>query len=228
MSTFVRSFALCAIVLFCSPLYLPQNQYSSDKAAAEDGLQKLMWRPPREATIQDWVCGFSGCDHAPAPPFRFVKEDLEGTSSKLSVNDAHGRSFSVKFGSKAVPESFASRFVTAVGYVLEPSYYVGRDKLENASRLHRARGFVKADGTFTHARFQLRDDKELEFLKGHAWSLGDNPFRGSHEFAGSASVDDAVIELGCEGCARRPGRSEYKRFPSGECRRAWTTAVQFL
>ena len=147
-------------------------------------LPQAIWRAPRNVTVEDFTCTFAGCDHAPKPPFHFVKEDLEGTSPKLAVTDANGRSYTVKFGSKVTPECFSSRLVAAAGYVAEPSYFVGPGRIDNPSRLHRTGSLVKRDGTFKRARFQLRDDKELDFLKDHAWSLADNPFRGSHEFAG--------------------------------------------
>jgi hypothetical protein len=171
---------LYMLASFC----VAQCQESAHRSAVEDELPKVLWRTPREATLQDWTCGFAGCDHAPAPPFYFVREDKEGTSAKVSVKDANDRSWSVKFGGKVVPECFASRFVSALGYAVEPSYYVGAGTLEGAPRLRRAQRMLKADGSFERARFQLRDGKELQFLKGQAWSMADNPFRGSHEFAG--------------------------------------------
>jgi hypothetical protein len=172
---------LLASLGFCA---VPQTQESANRTAIEAPLPQALWHEPREATVQDWRCGFAGCDHMPTPPFLFVKEDMEGTAAKVSVNDANGRLWSVKFGSKAITEPFASRFVTALGYVVEPSYFVGPGRFEGITRLQRARFFVKPDGSFGRARFQLRDEKELKFLKDHAWSWTENPFRGSHEFAG--------------------------------------------
>jgi hypothetical protein len=109
---------------------------------------------------------------------------MEGTFPKLTVMDAKGRTWSVKFGVKVIPECFCSRFVAALGYVTEPSYYVASGKLDGAGELRRARGLVKSDGSFVRARFQLRDSNTLEFLTKRAWSLTDNPFRGTHELAG--------------------------------------------
>jgi hypothetical protein len=113
-----------------------------------------------------------------------VKEDIEGTFPKLTIKDAKGRTFSVKFGGKVIPECFCSRFVTAIGYLAEPSYFVADGKLEGSVHLKRARHLVHSDGTFGRARFQLRDEKRVQFLKDSAWSLADNPFRGTHEYAG--------------------------------------------
>jgi hypothetical protein len=167
--------------LFLALLATPQD---AERRAAPTQQQAVLWRAPSDIGIENWACGSAGCDHAPAPPFHFVKEDMEGTFPKLTVTDAKGRTWSVKFGVKVIPEAFCSRFVAALGYVTEPSYYVASGRLDNASRLRRASGFVKSDGTFVHARFQLRDNDALEFLPKHAWSLTDNPFRGTHELAG--------------------------------------------
>jgi hypothetical protein len=132
----MNPFVLFAMIAFCA---VAQTQDSSSRSLHEAGQLQVLWRMPRNATLQDGTCGFAGCDHAPTPPFQLVKEDVEGTSPKVSVTDSKGRSWSVKFGAKVVPECFGSRFVTALGYFVEPSYCVGGGKLEGASRLHRAR-----------------------------------------------------------------------------------------
>lgn len=176
----MKRLLLCALAV----LALGYGQNGAERAIPAQELPKVLWRAPRPATIQDWACTFAGCDQAPAPPFQFLKNDSTGTTPKISIKDAKGRQFSVKFGSKVIPECFSSRFVAALGYTVEPSYYVGPGKVEGASDLRRVGGFVHRDGSFAGARFQLRDSHELEFLKDSAWSLVDNPFNGSHELAG--------------------------------------------
>jgi hypothetical protein len=160
------------------------GRQDADRSTIPATQPAILWRAPSGIGMENWTCGSAGCDHAPAPPFHFEKEDMEGTFPKLTVTDAKGRTWSVKFGVKVMPESFSSRFVAALGYVVEPSYYVASGKLDDASKLSRARGYVKSDGTFVRARFQLRDKNTLEFLPKHAWSLTDNPFVGTHELAG--------------------------------------------
>jgi len=160
---------------------IPQG---ADRSAIPAAQPAILWRAPSGIGMENWMCGSAGCDHAPAPPFHFEKEDMEGTFPKLTVTDAKGRTWSVKFGVKVIPECFCSRFVAALGYVTEPSYYVASGKLDDTSKLHHTRSFVSYDGTFVRARFQLRDRDTLEFLPKHAWSLTDNPFSGTHELAG--------------------------------------------
>jgi hypothetical protein len=150
---------------------------------AADGPQ-LLWHAPREMTIQDWICGPGGCDRTPAPPFHFLKDDSGGTSPKISVSDAKGRQWSVKFGAEVIPECFGARFVSALGYFAEPSYYVQSGRIDLGYKVHRARRVVRRDGRFERARFQLRGQKDMEFLQGRAWAWDENPFRGTRELAG--------------------------------------------
>ncbi len=175
----MKRLLLCLLALSAAA----QDPASADRTMAAAAKPGVLWRQPHDVGMENWTCGSAGCSVAPAPPFHFVKEDMEGTFPKLSVKDAHGRSWSVKFGGKVIPECFCSRFVAALGYVVEPSYYVASFKLQDTGRLRRARHFVQPDGTFVRARFQLREPT-MAFLRNHAWSLADNPFRGSRQFAG--------------------------------------------
>jgi hypothetical protein len=168
------------------PLFvvLGATPQDADRSAIPATQPAILWRAPSGIGMENWTCGSAGCDHAPTPPFHFEKEDLEGTFPKLTVTDDKGRTWSVKFGVKVIPECFCSRFLAALGYVTEPSYYVASGMLDNVSQSLCARSLLKSDGTFVRARFQLRDRNTLEFLPKHAWSLTDNPFRGTHELAG--------------------------------------------
>ncbi len=145
---------------------------------------QLLWQAPRAMTVQDWVCGFGGCGQAPEPPFHFLKDDSGGTAPKFSVSDRNGRVWSAKFGAEVIPECFGARFVSALGYFTEPTYYVARGTVDEVQKIRRARRVVKKDGTFLRARFQLRNDKDFEFLKGRTWAWNENPFRGTRELAG--------------------------------------------
>jgi hypothetical protein len=132
----------------------------------------------------EWVCGPGGCDRKPVPPFEFQKEDTGGTAPKVLVRDAQGRTWSVKFGPEVIPECFGSRFVTALGYIAEPTYYVDCGRVEHAARLTRSRRVIKPDGSFRRGRFELRGQSDFEFLKGQTWSWVNNPFSGTRELAG--------------------------------------------
>ncbi len=144
----------------------------------------LLWQAPPSMTGEEWSCGADGCAGAPAPPFHFLSEDSGGTSPKFSVADRKGRTWSAKFGAEVIPECFGARFVRALGYFTETTYYVASGSIDDVTRIHRARHVVQKDGTFQRARFQLRNAREFEFLKGRTWAWDENPFRGTHELAG--------------------------------------------
>jgi hypothetical protein len=193
---------LGALAVLCAA----QPQNSANRAILRPAIPEVLWRTPLKFTRQDWVCGYRGCDFAPAPPFHLVRADTEGTTPKLLIRDAKGRHWDAKFGAKVIPECFSSRFVAALGYVVEPSYYVRSGRLEGVTHLDRVRRMVKSDGSFGPARFQLRDAKELKFLKDHAWSLKDNPFLGSSQFAGLRMV--LMLLSNWDGKDSRDGQEE--------------------
>jgi hypothetical protein len=136
-------------------------------------------------TTQDWICGPGGCDHQPVPPFHFLKTEKEGSTPKVEVRDARERIWSVKFGAEATPECFGSRFLMALGYFAEPTYCLANIRIAGPAQLPRGvRRAMRPDGTFPVARFQLRDQKEMQFLPQCSWSWTNNPFLGTHELAG--------------------------------------------
>ena len=160
------------------------GQKQESGAGSDDALPQVLWRAPRNLTVQDWTCGPDGCDQAPKPPFQFIKEDTGGTNPKISVRDSAGHEWSVKFGAEAIPECFASRFVTALGYLAEPTYFVATMKVEGVQKLQRARWVAKKDGIFNKGRFERRGQKDFVFLEGRTWPWMNNRFQGSHELAG--------------------------------------------
>lgn len=171
----LRAF-LAVMVVFAAAAQSP--------AAPETNLPQVLWREPGRITEQDWLCGPGGCDQKPAPPFHFVREDLSQSTPKISVRDSRGRVWDVKFGSKVIPECFASRFLNVLGYFVEDTYYVKSGTLTDVGKLKRARFFVRQDGSFERARFELRDQPDKVFLRNSAWSWDQNPFLGTHELAG--------------------------------------------
>jgi hypothetical protein len=163
---------LAAVLIAASPCDQPQTP-------------KALWRAPGPMSAQDWTCGPGGCGLKPAPPFRFIKEETGGTSPKVDVRDAKGRTWSVKFGGEAIPECFSSRFVNALGYVAEPTYCIAAVRIDGMGKVRRGvRRLRKPDGTFPLGRFELRGEKEMEFLPQCTWAWNANPFLRTHELAG--------------------------------------------
>jgi hypothetical protein len=83
--------------------------------------------------------------------------------------------WNIKWGSEATASVFSTRLVWACGYFVEPEYYVARGRIEGAHGLKRAKSRIKNDGSFVHARFQLRSGPE-KFLDGQSWTWTKNPF----------------------------------------------------
>ncbi len=156
----------------------------AQKPVSEGQLPQVLWHKPAPTTREDWICGPGGCDRRPAPPFQFVREDASQSSPKVLVRDSRGRNWDVKFGSKVIPECFASRFLHALGYFVEDTYFVKSGALERVGHLTRTRSFIGRDGSFTRARFELRDEPDLVFQRNSAWSWANNPFAGTRELAG--------------------------------------------
>jgi hypothetical protein len=131
------------------------------------------------------VAGPGGRDNAPQPPFVFREEDSRGSSPKIVVRDARGTEWSVKFGPEVHAEVFAPRLLWAVGYKVEPTYFVRSGKIDSVGALGRAEPLIdRGNGNaFTNARLELRT-WDTWYQPGMKWNLTDSPFRGTPQLAG--------------------------------------------
>lgn len=143
----------------------------------------ILWRDPGDVAALDLKLGEGGQEKAPKPPFTFVEENLSGSNPKVKVTDATGALWNVKFGNEVHAETFGTRLAWAVGYVVEPTHFVKQGQILQIGNLARARKYIDAQGNFKDARFQ-RWDKEYKFLSKPGWTWTENPFVGTHEFAG--------------------------------------------
>src|SRR4051794_725822 len=117
----------------------------------------------------------------PRPPYTFLQEDMSGTSPKVWVLDETGVKWRVKGGRDGQPETFISRFVRAVGYYTETTYFLPAGRIEKVPALKRASGFIKADGSFTWASFE-KLEPDAKFTG--SWSWVDPEFKGTRELNG--------------------------------------------
>jgi hypothetical protein len=132
----------------------------------------------------DFRGGPGGSEGAPAPPFQFIEEHDTGSSPCMSVRDARGRTWRVKWGDEVKSESFVVRLVWAAGYHAEAAYYVAEGRIEGAEGLTRARECIGEDCRFRDARFELDEEGVRKLFDEHGWSWDDNPFVGTRELAG--------------------------------------------
>jgi hypothetical protein len=138
--------------------------------------------PQRPLNVSDHP---GASDEPPSPPFTFLEEHSQGSQPCVSIRDARGRCWRVKWGDEVRAESFAVRFAQACGYFAPPTYFVAGGRIEGAAQLQRARSCVRdTDGSFVDGRFQLDDPDVKKLFEEHSWSWDDNPFVGTPELSG--------------------------------------------
>jgi hypothetical protein len=147
----------------------------------EDTNQGKLWSDPGPIASRDLFWGSGSADRAPQGPFTFVEENPRGTSPKVVVTDARGKTWDVKFSAESHSEVAANRLMWAFGYPVQEMYYVHEGRIDGAKNLERADSDIRPDGTFWEARFKLRDPK---VVKGEGWALANNPFVDSKELSG--------------------------------------------
>jgi hypothetical protein len=142
-----------------------------------------IWHDPGAVEQLDFRYGIGGEELAPKPPFAFVKEDMSGSQPKVAVTDANGRTWVIKFGPEASPDTFSTRLAWAVGYWVEPNYFVADGVISGVGHLTRVRPDVDSNGNFHNGRFQLRSASP-EYLLNINWDWDRNPFVGTRELNG--------------------------------------------
>jgi hypothetical protein len=161
-----------------------QGTATRTRTTAAPTEKPIIWRDPGVVEKINLAWGKGGSNAVPKPPFTFVEEDSSGTNPKIEVKDARGIHWGVKWAEEVNSEVFASRIVEAVGYFVEPAYYVDRGKILNIPKLDRAKKFVAEDGSFTVARFELRDKSIKKLGDEQSWGWENNPFVGTKELNG--------------------------------------------
>jgi hypothetical protein len=152
------------------------------RAAGETPLRSrraVIWRNPGPAESRDLAAGPGGRDGAPISPFTFVEEHSTGSFPCVSVRDARGRAWRVKWGDEVHTEVFGARFAWATGYFAEVNYFV-----PSARDLQRAGECIGHDGSFRNARFELDEPGVRKHFDEHSWAWNDNPFVGTRELNG--------------------------------------------
>ena len=143
-----------------------------------------IWRDPGDVAALDLLNGPGGPAGAPRPPFHFLEEHASGSQPCVSVRDAAGRRWRVKWGNEVRSENFAVRLVWACGYFAETTYFVDDGEIAASRDLQRARTCVDEQGKFRDARFELEDPDVRKLFEEHSWAWNDNPFVGTRELHG--------------------------------------------
>ena len=148
------------------------------------GVRHRLWQDPGPIEALDMSAGPGGPDQAPRAPYQFLEEHSTGSQPCVSVHDANGRRWRVKWGPEVPCETFAVRLAWACGYFAEITHLVPSGRIEGVGQLTRAAPCVNADGQFTDARFELDDPEVMKLFAEHSWSWADNPFVGTPQLAG--------------------------------------------
>ena len=162
------------------------SYYKLRKAGARPlfGVRHRLWRDPGDVERLDLDAGPGGPQQLPAPPFEFLEEHSSGSQPCLSVRDANGRRWRVKWGPEVPCETFAVRLAWACGYFAEVTHRVPTGTIASVGKLTRAADCVGADGAFADARFELDDTDVMKLFEEHSWSWTSNPFVGTPQLAG--------------------------------------------
>ena len=143
-----------------------------------------IWRDPGDVERLDLYAGPGGPDGAPQPPFTYLEEHFGGSRPCVSVRDARGRRWRLKWGDEVQVEALATRLAWAVGYFAETTYYVQQGRVEQVGELKRAGSCLDNAGAFTAARFELEEEDVITHFDEHSWAWSNNPFVGSRELNG--------------------------------------------
>lgn len=151
-------------------------------APAQAPALPVLWRDPGPIAQLDLLWGPGHPSRVPQGPFTFLEEETSGTNPKISVLDARGETWDVKFGEEVHSEVAANRIVWALGYLVEEHYFVRQGIVTGVKGLGRAAEFVGQTGAFRNARFRWQNPAMPR--TNEAWSLAQSPFAGSKEMSG--------------------------------------------
>lgn len=144
----------------------------------------VIWRDPGPVGELDLAGGCGGPKGRPEPPFTFAEEHFTGSRPCVSVRDARGRMWRVKWGNEVRAEALATRLAWAAGFFVETTYFVAAGRIEETRDLKRAASAMDGDGSFANARFELDEDNVIKHFDEHSWSWVENPFIGTRELNG--------------------------------------------
>jgi hypothetical protein len=143
--------------------------------------RQLIWRDPGSISAEQLEAGPCA---PPLPPFHFVEEHDTGSQPCVSVRDADGRVWRVKWGHEVHTETFGTRLAWALGYFAEPTFFLASGQVENCGELSRAKGCIDEQQCFKDARFELSEPNVERHFDAQGWAWHDNPFAGTRELNG--------------------------------------------
>ena len=140
-----------------------------------------IWRDPGDVSRRDLS---KGPGAPPQPPFHFLEEHDTGSQPCLSIRDASGREWRVKWGSEVRTETFGTRLAWALGFFSEQTHFLSEGEIAGTRDLRRAKACIDEHHCFTEARFELSEAGVEKHFDAHSWAWNDNPFVGTRELHG--------------------------------------------
>jgi len=162
-----------SIIIFNLILALPAFAQPAETTVA-------LWSDRGDAASLDILNGPGGKEHQPGTSFKFIKENIGGTSPKFEVEDENGARWKVKLGHEAKSETAATRLVWAAGYNVNEDYYRSQIQVQGMKPLSRGQEYVSNGGIVREARLERQDGEK----RVSNWSWYRNPFIGTQEFNG--------------------------------------------
>jgi hypothetical protein len=161
-----KSRLLIIWVLLISLVSIVSAQTQSIRS--KSGAKRIMWESV-DVGRRNLFFGPGGREWQPdLSQVTFLEEKEGGSSEKFLIKDGAGRTWVVKLGIEAQPETAAVRLLWAVGYKTEINYLVPTLN-------------VPGRGTYQNARLEARPS---HIERGQRWSWKNNPFKGRTEFQG--------------------------------------------
>ena len=181
MKRTITTMTLAAALLHSSAVPTAEGQGRATRQSSGQGAA-LLWRDPSPIGQRDLRWGSGSEARAPKAPFTFVEEDTGGSQPKVTVTDAGGVTWDVKFGIEVSSELASNRIVWGLGYLVEEMYYVAAGTIQRVTGVKRAAKEIGPGGSFKHARFR-RADAQLR-RTDEPWTFQQNPFLGTKEMSG--------------------------------------------
>jgi hypothetical protein len=147
----------------------------------------LIWQDPGDISSRNLYYGGGGEEDAPkGTEFKFIAEDLSGTTPKFDVKDEDGVKWRAKLGIDAKCDTAAARLLWAVGYFAPENYYLPSLRAQGLNEQNMKRGHqnfaLSGDGTVMGGvRLKRKLDGEKNLGE---WDWFKNPFLGTKEFDG--------------------------------------------
>jgi hypothetical protein len=172
------SFAFSLVVLLA---FAAAAQESKKEKVQPQGTP-ILWREPIDLTSRDLLKGPGGDEMKPdLSKITFVRDQGGGYSTNYRVKDGAGKTWVVKFGKEAQPETAAVRLLWALGYVTEINYLVPCVHIEGAPEPKRGTIERCENNGYANVKFEARP-AEIKRLEN--WQWANNPFTGTTEFQG--------------------------------------------